>query len=124
MSLGHAFTALFSAIETLASMDADLSHRLSVVYRRCLRSLDTSCVEPEATRRQLEILRDTLARHDPEGAAGAIATRASRVQGLDSQTMEGMARDVVDLYMDLLLGGRSLNGPGNGHHQNKNGAKV
>lgn len=123
MSLGHAFATLFSAIETLASMDADLSHRLCVVYRRCLRSLDTSCVEPEATRLQLENLRATLAKHDPDGAAGAIATRASQVRGLDSQTMEDMAREIVDLYMDLLLGGRSLNGNGNGH-KNARGGKA
>ncbi|MBB4267416.1 hypothetical protein [Roseospira visakhapatnamensis] len=111
MSLAQAFAALFSAIEILASMDADLSHRLCVVHRRCLQPLDTTAVEPEATRARIETLRETLARHDPEGAAGAIATRGSQLEGLDSPAMEDLAREIVALYMDLLLGGRR-NGSG------------
>lgn len=107
MSLTHAFAALYAALEILAAMDADLSHRLSVVYRRCLRTLDIDAIEPATLRDQIRAVRDRLAEHDPDGAAGAIATRASRLQGLSSQDMEDLARQIVDLYMDLLLGGRS-----------------
>jgi len=106
MSLGHAFAALYSAIEILASMDADLSTRLSVVYRQCLRSLDSSSIHSEDTRRRLDALLATLAEHDPDGAAGAMATQSSRIHGLDSPAMEDLAREIVNLYMDLLMGGR------------------
>ncbi|MBB4284389.1 hypothetical protein [Roseospira goensis] len=107
MSLSHAFTALYAALEILATLDADLSHRLCVVYRRCLRSIPLDEVALPAVRTQIQTVRDRLAAHDPEGAAGAAATRTSRVSDLPSQEMEDLARQIVDLYMDLLLGARS-----------------
>lgn len=107
MSVTHVFAALYASVEILATMDADLNHRLAVVYRRALRGLDVSEGCPPAIARGVQDLCDRLARHDAEGAAGAIATRVSRLEGLSSQELEDLARQVFDLYLDMLLGGRS-----------------
>ncbi|WP_299440266.1 hypothetical protein [uncultured Rhodospira sp.] len=107
MSLSQAFAALYTALETLATMDADLSQRLSVVYRRCVRTLDIDAIPSAALRGRARAVRDRLAAHDPEGAAGAAATRTACLSGLTSEEMEDIARQLVRLYFGLLMGDQS-----------------